>query len=427
VSATLDAGNSRDERRRPTDLHIRAVLERLPVAVLRIDVNGTLMAVNQAGLGLLGADSLAQVLGTSFLAYLDDSLVAPCRRLLEDAGEGVGGSLEIDLRGLTGTPHALEVHAVPHPGAPDATPSVMVTLRDVTRARQLAQVLEVAVARQTDADNRLQSALQDLQQQQSRYDALLTERQQAGQQVEAEHADFGQRLTAAAEETTRAVARAGELERALEEAQRGHEDARRAHEEALHAHEEARRANESATNELQARIESLERSHASGLESVRAELGSELSVREAAHAAQCAELSAAHDARLTKLATTHSAQLAETESALAAALAGQHAARTALEQAETAFTDERQRLEAEMAAARDAGRAAQTAWTTEQSERLRAEVARQHLVDAIARLAREAGVVGTGPGDAGGANPMDANRHDVPAPDGHDPKQTSAW
>ena len=58
-------------------------------------------AVNQAGLGLLGADSLAQVLGTSFLAYLElDSLVAPCRRLLEDAGEGLSGSLEIDLRGI---------------------------------------------------------------------------------------------------------------------------------------------------------------------------------------------------------------------------------------------------------------------------------------------------------------------------------------
>ncbi len=421
MSATLDVPTSRDERRRPADLHLRAVLERLPVAVLRIAVNGTLMAVNQAGLGLLGADSLAQVLGTSFLAYLDDSLVAPCRRLLEDAGQGVGGSLEIDLRGLTGTPHALEVHAVPHPGAPDATPSVMVTFRDVTRARQLAQVLEDAVARQTDADNRLQSALQDVQQQQSRYDALLTERQQAGQQVEAEHADFGQRLTAAAEETTRAVARAGELERALEET-------RRAHDEALHAHEEARRANEAGTNELQARVESLERSHASGLESVRAELGSELSAREAAHAAQCAELTAAHDARLTELANAHGAQLAETESALAAALDGRHAAHTALEQAETAFTAERQRLEAEMAAARDAERAAQTAWTTEQSERLRAEVGRQHLVDAIARLAREAGVEGrTDPGDAGSANPTDADGHDAPAPDGPDTTQTSAW
>ena len=81
-----------------------------------------------------------------------------------------------------------------------------------------------------------------------------------------------------------------------------------------------------------------------------------------------------------------------------------------------------------MAAARDAERAAQTAWTTEQSERLRAEVGRQHLVDAIARLAREAGVAGrTDPGDAGSADPTDANGHDVPAPGGPGPTQTSAW
>ena len=421
MSTTLDATPSRDERRRPADLHLRAVLERLPVAVLRIDVNGTLMAVNQAGLGVLGAGSLAEVLGTSFLAYLDDSQGAPCRRLLEDAGHGLGGSLEIDLRGLTGTPHALEIHAVPHPGAPDATPSVMVTLRDVTRARQLAHVIEDAVARQVDADNLLQSALQDLQQQQSRYDALLAERQQAGQQVEAEHADFRQRLTAAAEETTRAVARAGELERAME-------DARRAHEEALRAHDERQRAHESGTSELQARIESLERSRASDLESVRAELGSELSAGETAHAAHCAELTATHETRVTELRIEHGARLANAEAALANALAGQHAAQTALEQAETAFTTERQRLEAEMAAARDAERAAQTAWTTEQSERLRAEVGRQHLVDAIARLAREAGVTGrTDPGDAGSADPTDANGHDVPAPGGPGPTQTSAW
>ena len=413
MSTTVDGATSRDEWRRPTNLHLRAVLERLPVAVLRIEVNGTLMAVNQAGLGLLGADSLAQVLSTSFLTYLDDSLVAPCRRLLEDAAQGVGGSLEIELRGLTGTPHSLEVHAVPHPGAPDATPSVMVTLRDVSRARQLALVLEDAVARQTDADTRLQSALQNLQQQQSRYDALLTDRQKAQQQVEADQSDLRQRLAAAAEQTTRAVARAGDLERKLEEAQRAHEDAQRAH--------------ESGTNELQARLESLERSHAAGLDSVRAALGSELSAHEAAHAAHCAELTAAHDSRLTELANAHGEHVAETEFALAAALAGQHAAQTALEQAETAFTTQRQRLEAEMAAARDAERAAQTAWTAEQSERLRAEVGRQHLVDAIARLAREAGVGGRADtGDVGGADPSDATGHG-PSPDGLAPPQTSAW
>jgi PAS domain S-box-containing protein len=320
VSAVLTFATPADERRRPPDLHLRAVLERLPVAVLRIEVNGTLLAVNQAGLGLLGAHALKEVLGTSLLRYVQESGRDRCQRLLEDAGHGQGGSVEIDLCSLTGTPHTLEVQAVPHPGAPDAAASVMVTLRDVTRSRQLAQSLESATARQSDADVQLQAALDEVQQLRARHDALHAERQHDAAQAATQQAEWQRRLDAAAEDIARASTRSNDLERLL--------------------------ADE------------------------RASLGSRLQ-----------ELTARLEA-------------------------------------------ERQRFEAETAALRDAERAAQTAWTSEQSERVRAELARQHLVDAIARLAADAGLVTpaeTGAGVDGSAASPESG------PSTAETAQTSSW
>jgi PAS domain S-box-containing protein len=145
MSALVAFARPPDEPRR-TDLHLRAVLERLPIALLRIDAQGTLLAVNQAGLGLFEAERLDQVLGTSIAGYLDAEARPSCAALLQDAVQGRGGSLETELRGLNGTAHLLELHAVAHPGAPDATPSVLVTLRDITKPRKLQRLLEEAAA-----------------------------------------------------------------------------------------------------------------------------------------------------------------------------------------------------------------------------------------------------------------------------------------
>ena len=46
----------------------------------------------------------------------------------------------------------MQLHATPHPGAPDGIESVLVTLLDVTESRRLEQSLVEAMARQADKE-----------------------------------------------------------------------------------------------------------------------------------------------------------------------------------------------------------------------------------------------------------------------------------
>ena len=126
--------------------HLRAVLEAQPVVLTRVGKDGTFLAINEAGLSMLGAQSLEQILGTSMVSLVSSDERKNCQTFLERTAAGQRGSLEVDLVGLTGTRHTLELHACPHPGAPDAIASVLITFRDVTESRRLEQSLVDAAA-----------------------------------------------------------------------------------------------------------------------------------------------------------------------------------------------------------------------------------------------------------------------------------------
>ena len=109
---------------------------------MRVDATGTLLAVNDAGLALLGADSLDLVLGTSVLSFLPDVAArAGCAAFLHDAAHGLRGSRELRLHSVSGDEHIVEAQAIAYPGASDQTPSVTVTLRDISRTHALTQSL----------------------------------------------------------------------------------------------------------------------------------------------------------------------------------------------------------------------------------------------------------------------------------------------
>lgn len=133
--------------------HLRAVLEAQPVVLTRVGKDGTFLAINEAGLSMLGAQSLEQILGTSMVSLVSSDERKNCQTFLERTAAGQRGSLEVDLVGLTGTRHTLELHACPHPGAPDAIASVLITFRDVTESRRLEQSLVDAAARQAEQES----------------------------------------------------------------------------------------------------------------------------------------------------------------------------------------------------------------------------------------------------------------------------------
>jgi PAS domain S-box-containing protein len=132
--------------------HLRAVLERQPVVLTRVSKEGTFLAINEAGLSMLGAQALEQVLGTSIMNMVDAGDRKACQAFLDRAVSGQRGSFEVDLVGLTGARHTLELHGSVHPGAPDGIASILISFRDVTESRRLEQSLVEAAARQSEQE-----------------------------------------------------------------------------------------------------------------------------------------------------------------------------------------------------------------------------------------------------------------------------------
>jgi PAS fold len=186
-----------------------------PVTLLRLTQDGTFLAVNEAGLAVLGAERLEQLLGTSFGALLPADERTAFQGFLERVIAGHRGSIEVDLTALTGTRHITQIHASPHPGAPDAITSVLVSLREVTEARRLEQSLVDAMAQQADQQRlheaeraQLKSDLERAREGQADSKAHLAELQQLEQRLreaEAHRAETANRLTAEVEGLTEAL------------------------------------------------------------------------------------------------------------------------------------------------------------------------------------------------------------------------------
>jgi len=137
------------------NLHLSAVLEAQPITLMRIGSDGRVLAVNDAGLAVIGAERLDQVLGTSLTALLPNADHQSFLTFIEHVAAGHRGSVEVTLNAFTGHHYTMLVHATPHPGAPDGMESALVTLLDITDSRRLEASLVEAMARKSDGDARL--------------------------------------------------------------------------------------------------------------------------------------------------------------------------------------------------------------------------------------------------------------------------------
>lgn len=183
--------------------HLRAVLERQPVVLTRVARDGTFLAINEAGLSMLGAQTLEQVLGTSLMHMVEADERKACQAFIDRAAGGTRGSLELDLIGLTGARHTLELHASAHPGAPDGISSVLISFRDVTESRRLEQSLVEAAARQTE-----QEAAWEAERRQLAADFELARKAQSDQFAADEQLTELERRLAESHETRAALERA---------------------------------------------------------------------------------------------------------------------------------------------------------------------------------------------------------------------------
>jgi PAS domain S-box-containing protein len=170
--------------------HLQTLIEKVPVCLTRVAHDGTLLAVNEAALVLLGGDSLGDVLGRPLQEFVSGDAHA-CRRFVERIAGGERGSIEVQLRSLSGSLSCLQINATPVPDAPDGVKSALLAFRDVTEQRRLEQSLVDDAGRQDSGARtstrdgiaeavarieELEQALQRSEQRRLELEALLGER-----------------------------------------------------------------------------------------------------------------------------------------------------------------------------------------------------------------------------------------------------------
>jgi 2C-methyl-D-erythritol 2,4-cyclodiphosphate synthase len=122
---------------------LRAILDRQPSCLMRVATDGTLLAVSDAGLGLLGASDLGQVLDSSLVDRLrGDTIAELWSDFVARVSQGGKASAETELEDLTGARRAVILQGIVFPDHPDGVPSLLLTVRDVSSARRLEASLE---------------------------------------------------------------------------------------------------------------------------------------------------------------------------------------------------------------------------------------------------------------------------------------------
>jgi hypothetical protein len=117
------------------------------------------MALNQAGLPLLGARSPEQVVGRCLGALVPPEAEASLSSFLAGICAGGRGTIEIDCSGVDGVRRRLELRAVPLRRDPEKIVTVLAALREVTAAsaardyggREVERALRSDLAATTEA------------------------------------------------------------------------------------------------------------------------------------------------------------------------------------------------------------------------------------------------------------------------------------
>jgi diguanylate cyclase (GGDEF)-like protein/PAS domain S-box-containing protein len=120
---------------------LHAIIEAEPECVKLVAADGTLLQINRAGLNIIEADSLDQVVGLPIpqliLPEYQDAFTALTKRVF--AGES--GNLKFELRGLKDSHRWLDTHAVPLRDSHGRISALLAVTRDITERKQAETAL----------------------------------------------------------------------------------------------------------------------------------------------------------------------------------------------------------------------------------------------------------------------------------------------
>jgi chromosome segregation ATPase len=121
--------------------HLRRILDKQPACLMRIGIDGLILAANDAAIELLGAKQPAQVLGGSLMSWIVSAHQDAWRDFARSVGGGASQSLECDLNSVSGNPRSVVFHGIPLVDHADGIPSLIVGARDASAVRRLEAAL----------------------------------------------------------------------------------------------------------------------------------------------------------------------------------------------------------------------------------------------------------------------------------------------
>ena len=169
------------------ETRLRQIVENLPEGLTIVSGDGTILAVNGAGLPVFGVSKPGDVVGREFYAFVVPERRDEARAFVAKVGAGQRANITIDLQALDGVTRTIEVDGVMLERDARGAPGVIAVLRPPRQANadeaqiaraNLAAVTEEAKQRLTALTTELQKAKTSQLAERSAWDAARTQLEQ---------------------------------------------------------------------------------------------------------------------------------------------------------------------------------------------------------------------------------------------------------
>jgi PAS domain S-box-containing protein len=121
--------------------HLRTIIQTNPECIKLLDKEGMILEMNPAGLAILEANSLDQVIGKNVFNLILPAYREAFKKLIRDVFKGNAAELEFEITGLTGKHCFMETHCVPLKDAKNNITALLAVTRDITERKNAEALL----------------------------------------------------------------------------------------------------------------------------------------------------------------------------------------------------------------------------------------------------------------------------------------------